>query len=344
MPDPRFFGRPEPILLAELARCIGASLSDSANPDMPITDVAPLATADGSQVSFFENRKYIDALAGTQAGAVILAPAFQDRAPSGTALLLTDAPYRAYALAAQAFHPIAAVETPGISAASHVADDAAIGEGCQVDAGAVIGTGASIGPGCRIRANAVIGPGVAIGERCDIGYGASLSHCQIGGRVIVHPGVRIGQDGFGFAPGPDGHAKVPQLGRVIVEDDVEIGANTTIDRGSGPDTVIGAGCKIDNLVQIGHNVRIGKGCLIVAQVGISGSTQLGDFVVLAGQVGVAGHLKIGNGAVLAAKAGLSRDVPEGETYAGMPARPVREWRRISGAMGRMAKRGRQEKD
>jgi UDP-3-O-[3-hydroxymyristoyl] glucosamine N-acyltransferase len=212
-----------------------------------------------------------------------------------------------------------------------------------VEAGVVIGAGARIGARCRLRPNAVIGAGVVIGDDCDIGATASVSHCLIGARVMLHPGVRIGQDGYGFAPGPEGHTKVPQLGRVIVEDDVEIGANSTIDRGSGPDTVIGAGSKIDNLVQIGHNVQIGRGCLIVAQVGISGSTQLGDFVVLAGQVGVAGHLKIGSGAVLAAKSGLSRSVPAGETFAGIPARPVREWRRISGALGRMARRGGEEK-
>jgi len=344
MPDPRFFGRPEPIVLAELARLIDADLSDTADPEMSITDVAPLETADAHHVSFFENRKYLDALAATKAGAVILAKAVKDRAPAGTALLLSDKPYQSYALAAQAFHPIVAVDEPGIDAASYIDDSAVVAPDCQVDAGVVIGAGASIGARSRVRANAVIGPGVEIGKDCDIGDGASLSHSVLGDRVTVHPGVRIGQDGFGFAPSPAGHTKVPQLGRVIIENDVEIGANSTIDRGSGPDTVIGAGSKIDNLVQIGHNVRIGRNCLIVAQVGISGSTQLGDFVVLAGQVGISGHLKIGNGAILAAKSGLSRSVPDGETFAGIPARPVREWRRISGMLGRMARRGREEKD
>ena len=344
MPDPRFFGRPEPIVLAELARLIEADLSNAADPDLSIADVAPLETADANQVSFFENPKYLDALAATRAGAVILAAKVKDRAPGSAALLLSDKPYEAYAKAAQAFYPIAAVVESGISAASHVDPSAVVASGCQIDAGAVIGPGATIAARCRIHANAVVGPGVQIGEDCSIGDGASLTHCILDDRVTIHPGVRIGQDGFGFAPSPAGHTKVPQLGRVVIESDVEIGANSTIDRGSGPDTVIGAGSKIDNLVQIGHNVRIGRNCLIVAQVGISGSTQLGDFVVLAGQVGVAGHLKIGNGAILAAKSGLSRSVPDGETFAGIPARPVREWRRISGMLGRMARRGREEKD
>ncbi len=339
MPDPRFYGRPEAISLGDLARQIGADLSDAADPNQMMADVAPLETASLDQVSFFENRKYIDALAVTKAGAVILAGVVKDRAPGATALLLTDKPYQAYALAAQAFHPINAIDDPGVSPASHIDDGAVMGAGCQVDAGAVISAGAKVGARCRIRANAVVGADVEIGDDCDIGAGASVSHCIIGARVYLHPGVRVGQDGYGFAPGADGHTKVPQLGRVIIEDDVEIGANSTIDRGSGPDTVIGAGCKIDNLVQIGHNVRIGRGCLIVAQVGISGSTHLGDFVVIAGKVGIAGHLKIGSGAIVAAMSGLSRNVPDGETFAGLPARPVREWRRIIGALARMGKRG-----
>ena len=343
MPDQRFFGRPEPTTLAELARRIGAALSPTADPNMPVEDVAPLDTADVNQVSFFENSKYSEALAATKAGAVIIAEAHRARAPETAALLLTDQPYRAYAAAAQAFHPIVAIDSAGISAAAHIDTSASVAGDCQVDPGAVIGARVRIGARCRIRANTVIGPGVEIGDDCDIGDSASLSHCILGARVKVHPGVRIGQDGFGFAPGADGHRKVPQLGRVIIEDDVEIGANTTIDRGAGPDTVIGAGCKIDNLVQIGHNVQLGRGCLVVAQVGISGSTQIGDFAVLAGQVGIAGHLRIGDGAVLAAKSGVSGNIPAGETYAGIPARPVREWRRISVMLGRMVKRGREGK-
>jgi UDP-3-O-[3-hydroxymyristoyl] glucosamine N-acyltransferase len=177
---------------------------------------------------------------------------------------------------------------------------------------------------------------VVVGADCAIAANVTLSHCLVGDRVRLHPGVRIGQDGFGFAPDPAGHVKVPQLGRVIVHDDVEMGANCTVDRGSGPDTIIGAGCWFDNLVQIGHNVELGRGCIMVAQSGISGSSKLGDFVVVGGQVGIAGHLTIGSGASVAAKSGVMRDVAEGDTVGGYPAQPIRDWHRQTASLRRLA--------
>jgi UDP-3-O-[3-hydroxymyristoyl] glucosamine N-acyltransferase len=260
-----------------------------------------------------------------------------DKAPAGMALLLSPDPYRSYALVAAAFYPRAA-SVPDISPRSVVDLTAELAVGVQVDPGAVIGPAAEIGPRCLIGANAVIGAGVVLGEDCIIGAGASLSHCIVGNRVNIYPGARIGQDGFGFAMGPQGHLKVPQLGRVLIEDDVEIGANATIDRGAGPDTIIGAGCKIDNLVQIGHNVQLGRGCVIVAQVGISGSTRLGDLVVAAGQAGLAGHLQIGAGARIAAQSGVMRDIEPGGTVGGSPAVPMTEWLRQSALLGQLARR------
>jgi UDP-3-O-[3-hydroxymyristoyl] glucosamine N-acyltransferase len=201
-----------------------------------------------------------------------------------------------------------------------------------------VGARAEIGRRTLIGANAVIGPGVVIGDDCVVGAGATISHSLIGDRVNVYPGARLGQDGFGFAMGPEGHLKVPQLGRVIVEDDVEIGANTTIDRGAGPDTVIGAGTKIDNLVQIGHNVRLGRGCILVAQVGISGSTRFGDGVAAGGQAGFTGHLHVGAGARIAAQSGVMRDVEPGATIGGSPAVPIQEFLRQGVVLHRLARR------
>ena len=191
---------------------------------------------------------------------------------------------------------------------------------------------------CWIGSNAVILKGVTLGKNTRVAPNVTLENCQIGSNVIIHAGVCIGQDGFGFAMGKDGHLKVPQLGRVIIEDDVEIGANTTIDRGTGPDTIIGAGSKIDNLVQIGHNVRIGRCCIIVSQVGISGSTVIGDFSALGGQVGIAGHLEIGAGVEVAAQSGIMRNVGPGEKIGGSPARPFREYMRSIAVIEKMSKK------
>ncbi|MCC7281954.1 MAG: UDP-3-O-(3-hydroxymyristoyl)glucosamine N-acyltransferase, partial [Acetobacteraceae bacterium] len=200
---------------------------------------------------------------------------------------------------------------------------ALIGAGAEIGPFAVIEAGAELGPGCRIGPHAVIGEGCRLGEGCRIGAHASLSHAVLGARVFVYPGARIGQPGFGFAASADGFVTVPQLGRVLVGDDVEIGANCCVDRGSVGDTVIGAGTRIDNLVQIAHNVRIGRACVIVAQTGISGSAELGDFAQLGGQAGVTGHLKIGAKARIAAQAGVMTDVPDGAEYAGSPAENIR---------------------
>ncbi len=171
----------------------------------------------------------------------------------------------------------------------------------------------------------MIGPGVAIGRDCAIGASVTIVHALVGDRVIIHPGTRIGQDGFGYLPSPRGHQKIPQTRRVIIQDDVEIGANCTIDRGSTRDTIIGEGTKIDNLVQIAHNVRIGRHCLIAGQTGISGSSEVGDFVMMGGQVGLSDHITVGSGAMLGAKAGVMTDVPAGGRWVGAPAEPIRDF-------------------
>ncbi|MCH7941738.1 MAG: UDP-3-O-(3-hydroxymyristoyl)glucosamine N-acyltransferase [Proteobacteria bacterium] len=337
MADPRFFARHGPFTLAKLAEVSRAALGPGADGNRSIIDLAPLDRARESDIAFLDNRKYIGALERSSAGACVLDPKYTDRAPSGVALLLSNQPYLAFARIARAFYPQTKLE-PCLSDAAHIHDQAQIAPRCRVDPGASIASGCKIGEGCHIAANAVLERGVVLGEDCRIGAGATLSHCLVGDRVVVYPGVRIGQDGFGFASGPDGHLSIPQVGRVLIGDDVEIGANTTIDRGSGNDTVIGDGCRIDNLVQIAHNVQLGKGCVIVSLVGISGSTKLGDYVVVGGQSGFAGHLNIGDGAKFAARSGVIHDLAAGQEYGGAPAIAARQWKRQMIALARLAQR------
>jgi UDP-3-O-[3-hydroxymyristoyl] glucosamine N-acyltransferase len=335
MADARFFTNRGPIPIGKLADICGVALPAGVDPGRLVRDVAPIDSAGPDELSFLDNSRYLDAFRATRAGVCLVAQKFAKHAPAGTIALVSDRPYRSYALAAQAFYPPPALR-PGVHARAVVDAGAKLGPGCEIGPGAVIDAGAEIGARCRVGANAVIEANVSIGDDCLIGSNVTLSHCRIGHRVTLYPGVRIGQDGFGFAPDPAGHVKVPQLGRVLVGDDCEIGANSTIDRGAGPDTVIGSGTWIDNLVQIGHNVQIGRGCIIVAAVGISGSTRLGDFVAVGGQAGFAGHLTIGAGAQIAAQAGVMADVAPGQRVGGSPALPIREFLRHSAIIRRLA--------
>lgn len=336
MADPRFFRTAGPFTAAEIARRTGATLGGAGEGERVLRDVAPLDAAGPDHLTFLDNRKYLAAFRQTRAGAVFARAAVAAEAPKGVTLLVMEDPYRGYALAAQAFYP-EAPPSPGIAPAAVIDPSARLGEGCAVEANAVIGARVEIGRRCQIGANSVIGEGCVLGDDVRVGANASISHALIGARVRLYPGVRIGQDGFGFAPDPKGHVKLPQVGRVIIEDDVEVGANTTIDRGAGPDTVIGAGTMIDNLVQIGHNVQVGRGCVLVSLVGISGSTRLGDFVMAGGQSGFAGHLTIGAGARIGAQAGVMRDVAPGETVVGAPAVPQKEFFRQVAVLQRLAR-------
>jgi UDP-3-O-[3-hydroxymyristoyl] glucosamine N-acyltransferase len=337
MADPRFFRVAGPFTAAEIARRTGAALGGAADGERLLRDVAALDAAGPEELSFLDNRKYVPAFRQTRAGAAFVRPALAGEAPQGMTLLLTEQPYRGFALAAQAFYPEAPPQL-GVAASAVIDPTARLGEGCAVEPNAVIGPRVEIGRRCQIGANSVIGAGCVLGDEVRVGANVSISHSIIGARVRLYPGVRIGQDGFGFAPDPKGHVKLPQLGRVIIEDDVEVGANTTIDRGAASDTVIGAGTMIDNLVQIGHNVQMGRGCVLVAQAGISGSARLGDFVMMGGQAGMAGHLTIGSGARIMAQAGIMRDVAPGETVVGAPAVPQKEFFRQVAALQRLARK------
>jgi UDP-3-O-[3-hydroxymyristoyl] glucosamine N-acyltransferase len=340
MEHPGFFERAGPFSVDRIAEATESRAAASVPPDTLIHDVRPLDAARAGDVSFFDNPKYLDQFRSTKATACFVAERFAGRTPDGVIALVSKQPYRSFGLALSLFYPEARLsrtawaddwpEDPGVH------PSAMVEPGARIEPGAVVGPESCIGSGTIVAAGAMVGYRVHVGRESYIGPGTTLTHALVGNRVIVHAGVRIGQDGFGFAMGASGHLKVPQIGRVIIQDDVEIGANTTIDRGALRDTVVGEGTKIDNLVQIGHNVVIGRHCVIVAQTGISGSTVLEDFVVLGGQVGIVGHVTIGAGAQIAGSSNVREDVPEGARWGGTPAMPIRLWFRELTALKRLA--------
>lgn len=341
MADPRFFDPPHPLSLAQIIAKIGAGveLANAQDMDYIIRDVGALDGAGEGTLSFLDNPKYRDQFRTTQAGACIIHPDMVPIAPPGVRLILSKTPYKTYALAAQIFYPEPHSVSEGGAAPQPqfcvIHPGAKIGQNVVMGEFVTIAEGAEIGDDSRIESHTSIGRGVVIGRGVRIGNNATISHAVIGDHTRLYPGVRVGQDGFGFAIDPAGYVKVPQLGRVIIEDHVEIGANTTIDRGATGDTVIGRGTWIDNLVQIGHNVKIGRGCILVSQVGIAGSSVLEDYVVLGGQVGVAGHLKIGKMARVAAQSGVTKDIPAGQEWMGYPAMPMKRYLRQSVYLAKM---------
>lgn len=340
MADKRFFLNSGPFTLAELASASGSTLLDKAAGNRSVRDVAPLESATADDISFLDNTKYIDAFRATKAGACIIRQKFAEQAPKGVVLLVAPNPYHAYAIIASMFYAPYRPRETSIHPTAVIHETAKIGEQCEIGAYVTLGANVRVGSRTAIHAGAHLADGVEVGEDCTIHSGANISHSIIGNRVIIHHGTAIGQDGFGFATSAAGkHEKVPQLGRVLIKDDVEIGANTAIDRGSGPDTIIGENSKIDNLVQIGHNVVLGQGCIVVAQVGISGSTKAGDYVAFGGQAGITGHLTIGSGARIAGKSGVMRDVAPGETVVGSPAVPARQHHRQIVVVQKLAEEG-----
>jgi UDP-3-O-[3-hydroxymyristoyl] glucosamine N-acyltransferase len=334
MTDSRFFKQPAPMTLAQIAGIAGAELRNPADAAFTVSGVGTLDEAGASELSFLDNPKYREALTRTKAGVCVVHPDALKFVPDTVRVLVSKSPYKAYALAAQALYPVPK-PAAGIAATARVHPTAKIANDCVVEDYAVIEAGVELGEGTWVEPHAVISAGCVIGRNCRIGAQASVAYALIGDNVHLYPGVRVGQDGFGFAIDPAGYVKVPQLGRVIIEGHTEIGANTTIDRGTLGDTVIGMGSWLDNLVQIAHNVKIGKACIIAAQTGISGSTQIGNYVAIGGQVGIAGHLKVGDMARLAAKSGVTRDVPAKEEWMGYPAMPMKQYLRQVATLNQM---------
>ena len=329
MSQPEFATRARGLTLGEIAALTGATLPDASASARRIDNVAPLDMAGPSDLSFFDKQRFAATASVTHAGACLTSAAYAGRLPASTVALVVGKPFHAFvavarALFPQALRPSSLYEATGTKGA-HVHAEARLEVGVTVDPGAVVGPRAEIGAGTVIGPNAVIGPDVRIGRDCAIGAGTAITHALIGDRVIVHPGCQIGQDGFGFVMGGKGHLKIPQIARVIIQDDVEIGAGTTIDRGAIRDTVVGEGTKIDNLVQVGHNVSIGRHCVIVAQTGISGSATLEDFVVLGAKVGVNNQATIGEGAQIAGTSVVWGNVPAGARWGGHPAKDLKAW-------------------
>jgi UDP-3-O-[3-hydroxymyristoyl] glucosamine N-acyltransferase len=301
-----------------------------------VASIAPLDRAGEGEVSFLASARYVPLFARSRASVVLVAPELADAEGSVAARVVVEKPHEALlALLPVLYAP--PTREAGIHPTARVGRGAEVGAGATIGPYVVVGDGARIGDGTWLDAHVVVGQGVEIGSDCRLHPGVVLyAGSRLGQRVELHAGVRIGSDGFGYVFRGGAHQKIPHVGRCIIEDDVEIGANTTIDRGSIDDTVIGAGTKIDNLVHVGHNVRIGRLCLLMAQVGIAGSTRIGDGVIFAGQAGIGGHINIGDGARIAGQAGVFGDVPAGESWSGYPARPHKESLRATAALFKIA--------
>lgn len=347
MTDPVFFSPTRSCTATEISELTGARLIDPAHADVIVRALAPAGQGGPGTLVFLEGKRNARLAGSLRAAAVLCSAEAALDVPDGIAVLVTPYPQRAFASVGRMLYPTAArpagvTGETGLSPQAHVHASARVEPGATIEAGAVVGPWAAVGRGTVVAAHAVIGPSCQIGRDGYVGPHATILNALLGDNVIVHGGVRIGQDGFGYVPGASGPEKIPQIGRVVIQNGVEIGANSTIDRGAMSDTIVGENTKIDNLVQIAHNVRIGRRCLIAGLCGISGSVTIEDNVMMGGGVGIADHLTIGEGAQLAAGSGLMHDVPRGEVWAGYPARPMAEAMRDIAMLRKLGRAGRRK--
>lgn len=326
MVDKHFYDVKENVTLAQIAEVTSAVLTDTAKAAEVIADIATMTSAGAADICFFYDRKGKEKAAEMKAKACVTTEDLKQFVPEDVAVLVCENPKIAF-IKLNEFMYAEKKAVPAIDASAKIAASAKIGTGCSIGANVVIGENVEIGNNCVIEPNVVIAQGCKIGNNCRIGNNASIAYSIIGNDCYIYTGARIGQDGFGFQLMGGQHHRIPQLGRVIIGNDVEVGANTCIDRGALDDTVIGDGTRIDNLVQIAHNDKLGRGCVIVSQVGIAGSCTLGDYVVLGGQVGLADHLNIGSGAQVAAQSGAMRDIEAGAVVMGSPCVPFKDYMR-----------------
>ncbi len=333
MVDNRFYKNKGPFLLKELAE-IGECKIVGGNGQESIAEVATLEAATGHDLSFFSNQKYLEAFQHSKAAACIVGEGDVKNAPKKMILLISDNPYASYARIIKTFYESSAVP-PHIAKTAVIGKNSKIAEGCTISDYAVIGDNVEIGKNCYIGSNTTITDGVMIGDNTKVMSNVTISYALIGKNCVFFPGVRIGQDGFGYAPSAKGILPVRQVGRVIIGNGVEIGSNSCLDRGAIEDTVVGDNTKIDNLVQIAHNVKIGANCFIVSQAGIAGSTVIGNKVMLGGQVGITGHVNIGDNVMIAAQSGIMANVEAGAVMGGSPALPIRQWHKVTAILKKM---------
>lgn len=337
MVDTTFFSNNGPFTLAQIAEICGAELRDPSKANLSINNIATMAMAGAEEICFFYDKKVKDEAAKIKSAACITTPEMEALIPDGVAVLVSNNPKLSFLKLNQRFY---SEYTPKaeISSSARIAPSAKIGQNCFIGENVVIEKDVVIGDNCILEANVVVSRGCKIGNACRIGVGAQIAYCLMGNDCYIYSGARIGLDGFGFMVINGKHQRIPQIGRVIMGNDVEVGANSCIDRGAMDDTVIGDGCRIDNLVQVAHNVKLGRGCVLVAQMGIAGSCTFGDYVVCGGQVGFADHINVGSGAQVGAQSGIMRDIEPGTTVMGYPAVPIKEFMKQTAVIQKLCKK------